>query len=69
MSLMPHVTLQPFDKWDVDFVGPINPPRKCTGSCYIIIAIDYLTWWVEATPVINYTATTAARFIFENIVT
>ena len=48
MALNPHVTLQAFDKWAIDFVGPINPTRKRTGSRYIIKATDYLTRWVEA---------------------
>ena len=69
MSLVPHVTLQLFDKWAVDFVGPINPPGKRTGTCYIITATDCLTRWAEATPVANCTTVTATRFIFETIVT
>ena len=31
------------NKWDVDFVGPINLPGKRTGTHYIITATDYLT--------------------------
>jgi len=44
------VTLQDFDKWEIDFVGQIIPPRKKTGARYIIIVMDYLTIWVEAKP-------------------
>jgi hypothetical protein len=36
MSLQPQVTLQAFDKWAIDFVGPINPPAKRTGERYKI---------------------------------
>ena len=36
MPLMPQVTLQVFDKLDVDFIELINPPTKRSGVRYII---------------------------------
>ena len=53
----------------MDFLGPINPPTKRTGARYIITATDYMTRWAEAAPVVDCTIVTAAKFIFENIMT
>jgi hypothetical protein len=45
MSLMPQVNLQVFDKWVVDFIGPINPPVRRSRARYIITLTKYLTRW------------------------
>ena len=41
MPLKQQVTLQAFDKWAIDFVGPINPRGKRIGARYIITTTDY----------------------------
>ena len=69
MSLVPQVTLQEFDKWDVDFVGPINPLGKRTGACYIITTTYCLTRWGEAAPVRYCIAATVAIFLFDHVMT
>jgi transposase InsO family protein len=63
------MTLQAFEKWAIDFVGPINPPGKRTGARYIITTTECLTRWVEARAVKDCSATTAAHFIFDDIIT
>lgn len=47
MPLNLKMTLQPFEKWVIDFVRPIKPQGK-TGARYIITTTEYLTRWVEA---------------------
>ena len=68
LPLHPVIVLQPFEKWVVDFVGPISPGAKHSKAWYIITTIDYLMRWAEAVALRDYTAETAARFIFENII-
>jgi hypothetical protein len=50
-------------------VGPINPPGKRTGARYIITMNKYLTRWAEARTIKDCSATIAARFIFDDIIT
>jgi hypothetical protein len=50
-------------------VGPINPPRKCTGARYIITATEYLTRWAEARAVKDCSVAKTAQFIFDDIIT
>ena len=69
MELVPQLTLQPFDKYNVDFVGPISLERKRTGARYIIIVTNYLTRWEEVVLVKDCTAVTTTKFLFENVVT
>jgi hypothetical protein len=60
--------LQAFDKWAIDFVGPINPQERRSGARYIITATKYLTRWVEETLVIDCTVETLHMFLFKNVV-
>jgi len=69
MPLIPQVTLKVFDKWVLDFVGPINPLAKRSGERYIITMTEYLTRWIEAIVVKDYITETAMHFLFEKVVT
>ena len=64
MPLQPQVALEPFNKWGVDFIGPIDPPsgqRK-----YIIVCSNYLTKWVETKVVKAVTKDKVVEFLREN---
>ena len=58
-----------FDKFAVDFIGPINPLGKRTDARYIITSTNYFTRWEEVAPVTDCTATMKTRFLFDNVVT
>jgi hypothetical protein len=61
--------LQVFDKWEIDFVGPINPPAKRSGARYIITMTKYLTTWAKETPIKYCTREIATHFMFEQVIT
>jgi len=59
------VHLEPFEKWALDFIGPINPPSK--GKKYILVCTDYVTKWAEAKALVRATERTVVNFLFEEI--
>ena len=65
MPLQPHVALEPFDKWGMDFIGPIDPPYG--QEKYIIVCTDYLTKWVETKAVKETTKEKVAELLRENV--
>eukprot|EP00253_Pinus_taeda_P035700 PITA_35700 len=65
MPLNPQVTLEPFEKWALDFVGPINPPSN--QIIYILVCTDYMTKWVEAKELIKANEEAVLTFLFEEI--
>jgi len=64
--LTPIIPLAPFEKWGIDFIGPIHPV-SARKKRYIILATDYATKWVEAKATRKNDAETSAGFLFEEI--
>jgi len=45
MPLNPQLVIEPFERWPLDFIGPINPSSN--QKTYILVATEYVTKWVE----------------------
>jgi hypothetical protein len=67
MPLNPQVVLEPFDRWALDFIGPINPPSN--QKVYILVCTDYMTKWVEAKALHRATEEAFIKFLFTDIFT
>lgn len=46
MPQNPILEVEVFDVWGIDFMGPFNPASH--GFSYILVAVDYVSKWVEA---------------------
>ena len=55
-----------FERIWIDLVGPLTITKQ--NNHYIIVATDYLTRWLEAKAILDASAETLVRFIFEDIV-
>ncbi|KAD7116822.1 hypothetical protein E3N88_04090 [Mikania micrantha] len=60
---MPQTSIQVceiFDLWGIDFMGPFPMSR---GNRYILVAVDYVSKWVEAQPCPTNDAQVVVRFL------
>lgn len=58
-------TSLPFERWGIDFVGPL--PSSRAGNRYLITAIDYTTRWPIAVPVKDMSSPTVVSFLYNQI--
>jgi len=65
MNLQPQMTLETFDKWGMDLIGPIDPPSG--HKKYIIVCTNYLIMWVETNAVKVATKEKVVEFLRENV--
>ncbi|KAI5340419.1 hypothetical protein L3X38_019693 [Prunus dulcis] len=63
----PVVKPWPFRGWAMDLIGKIYPASS-QQHCFIIVATDYFTKWVEAKPIKTTTSQEIITFIEEQII-
>ena len=55
-----------FDLWGMDFIGPFPPSFS---QLYILLAVDYVSKWVEAIPTRTNDTRVVAKFLHNHIFT
>ncbi|KAH9686903.1 hypothetical protein KPL70_014565 [Citrus sinensis] len=65
MPLNPILVVEIFDVWGIDFMGPFPPSF---GHQYILVAVDYVSKWVEAIPYRTNDHKVVIGFLKSNIV-
>ena len=58
------LVVQIFGVWGIDFIGPFPPSF---GDIYILLAVDYVSKWVEAIACPKNDAITVVGFIQRNL--
>ena len=64
MPLNPILEIELFDVWGIDFMGPFS---NSFGNQYILVAVDYVSKWVEAIPSKTNDNKVVIKFLKENI--
>jgi hypothetical protein len=59
--------IEPFEKWTLDFVGPISPMYRKKN--YILVCTYYVTKWVEEKALFREKENFVVKFIYEDIFT
>ena len=60
----PILEVELFDLWGIDFMGPFPPSDN---NLYILLAVDYVSKWVEAIPTRTNDAKVVAQFLRSHI--
>ena len=68
MPLSMNLATQPFEKWGIDFIGPISPTTINSQARFIIVATDYFTKWVEVKATCKANARSTAKFLYEQVI-
>ncbi|BBH06778.1 transposable element gene [Prunus dulcis] len=66
MPLNNILEVELFDVWGIDFMGPFPASY---GNLYILVAVDYVSKWVEAAALPTNDAKVVVRFLRKNIFT
>jgi len=64
MPLSPIIVVEVFDVWGIDFTGPFLSSFR---NEYILLAVDYVSKWVEAIHSKTNEAKVVIKFLRENI--
>ena len=64
MTMNYNLIIEPFDVWGMDYMGPFTVSN---GYTHILVAVDYVTKWVEAIPTAHADAATSVKMIKEII--
>ena len=64
MPLAYNLPIGLFDAWGIDYMGPF---QKSQGYEYILVAVDYVSKWVEALPCRVADAKHARKIFYEII--
>ena len=64
MPLTNILKVELFYAWGIDFMGPFS---SSFGNLYILVAMDYVSKWVEATTLPTNDAKAVVKFLQKNI--
>ncbi|GKA22947.1 transposon ty3-I gag-pol polyprotein [Tanacetum coccineum] len=64
MPMNPILVVEIFDVWGIDFMGPFPTSH---GNVYILVAVDYVSKWVEAEATKTNDHSVVLKFVKKNI--
>ena len=64
MPLTNNLQIELFDVYGIDYIGPFPPSKKCE---FILVAVDYVSKWVEALPC-KHADNISSKRMFEEVI-